>query len=230
VFTGKVDTAELRPLVETYLASIPRSEPWNTWADIAVTRPGKTEKTVYKGQDDKSLVYMAWVAPQEYTEKGEVVAAALSEYLENKLMQRIRERMGGTYSLSAGVSQSPFLSGGELDMSVYFPCAPDRAQELCAAILEELEAVAQGVIDQDAFTKSVEALKKDFEISMQGNFYISRNYAAYSAVYDRPLSRLEQRPALYQAVTKADIQQAVQKLLPRGPVTVILYPENRRVQ
>jgi zinc protease len=224
VFAGNVDTEELRPLVETYLASIPGGESWNTWADIAVTRPGKTEKALYKGKDDKSLVYMAWVAPQEYTEKGEVVAAALGEYLENKLMNRIRERMGGTYSLMAEASQSLFLSGGELEMSVYFPCAPSRVKELTAAILEELEAVARGVIDQDAFAKSVEALKKNFELSMQENLYISRSYAVYSALYQRHLSLLEQRPALYQAVTKADIQQAVQKLLPRGPITVILYP------
>jgi zinc protease len=228
VLVGNLDTEELRLLVETYLASIPRAASWNTWADIAITRPGKTEKTIYKGQDDKSLVYMAWVAAQEYSEEREAVAAVLSEYLENKLTARIREQMGGTYSLAAGVSQSIFLSGGELTMSVYFPCAPDRAQELSAAIVEELDALARGVIDQDAFNKSVEALKKTFETSMQENLAISHAYAAYSAIYDRPLSRLEQRPALYQAVSKADIQQAVQKLLPRGPVTVILYPENTK--
>ena len=152
----------------------------------------------------------------------------MGEYLENKLTARIREQMGGTYSIAAGVSQSIFLSGGELTMSVYFPCAPGRTQELGAAILEELDAVASGLIDQDAFTKSVEALKKNFETSMQENLSVSRSYAAYSVIYDRPLSRLEQRPALYQGVSKADIQQAVQKLLPRGPVTVILYTENAK--
>jgi zinc protease len=228
VFTGNVDTDTLRPLVETYLASIPDGESWNTWADIAFARPGKMERAVYKGQDDKSMVFMDWVAEQEYTEEREAIAAVLGEYLENKFTAKIREQMGGTYSLAAGATQSIFLSKGELNMSVYFPCAPGRVKELSAAILEELDAVAGGAIDQDAFNKSVEALKKKFEISMQENLYISRNYAAYSAIHDRPLSRLEQRPALYQGVSKADIQQAVQKLLPRGPVTVILYPENTK--
>ncbi|MDR0598317.1 MAG: insulinase family protein [Treponema sp.] len=229
VFTGNVDADELRPLVETYVASIPRAaSSWNAWAEIALTRPGKMERAIYKGQDDKSLVYMAWTAAQEHTEEREAAAAVLSEYLENKLTGRIREQMGGTYSLAVGVSQSIFLSGGELNMSIYFPCAPGRVKELNAAILEELDSVAGGVIDQDALNKSVEALKKNFEISMQENFYIGRNYAAYSAIYDRPLSRLEQRPALYQGVAQSDIQQAAQKLLPGGPVTVILYPENTK--
>jgi zinc protease len=228
VFTGNLDIDELRPLVETYVASIPGAASWNAWADIAIARPEKMERAVYKGQDDKSLVFMSWVAAQEYSEEREAIAAVLGEYLENKLTNRIREQMGGTYSLAAGVSQSVFLSRGELNMSVYFPCAPGRTQELSAAILEELDSIARGAIDQDAFNKSVEALKKNFEISMQENLYISRNYAVYSAIHDRPLSRLEQRPALYQGVAKADMQEAIQKLLPRGPVTVILYPEKTK--
>jgi zinc protease len=225
VFAGNLDTKELRPLVETYLASIPGGESWNAWAGITINRPGKMEKSVYKGKDDKSLVYMAWTAPQEYTEGREATAAVLSEYLEKKLMDRIRLQLGGAYTLSAGASQSIFLTDGELSMSVYLPCAPNRVKELSAAILEELDSIAKGNIDQDAFSKSVEALKKVFESSMQENLYISRNYANYQAIFGRPLSRLEQRPALYQTVTKADIQQAVQKLLPRGPVMVVLYPE-----
>jgi zinc protease len=227
VFIGNVDTEALRPLVETYLASIPRgSESWNAWADTTVARPGKTEKTIYKGKGDKSLVFMAWVAAQEYSEEQEAVAAVLSEYLQNKLMDRIRQQLGGTYHISAGASQSIFLGGGELTVSVYFPCAPDRVKELVAAIQEEIDSVARGVIDQDAFTKSVEALKKDFEVSMQENLYLGRSYAMYSAIHNRPLSRLEQRPALYQAVSANDIQRMVQKLLPRGPVTLMLYPED----
>ena len=113
-------------------------------------------------------------------------------------------------------------------MYVYFPCDPNRVQELSAAILEELNLIARGTIDQDAFTKSVEALKKSFAASIQSNSYLSWNYANFAVLYDRPLSRLEQRPALYEAVTTRDIQQTVEKLLPRGPVTVILYPETQK--
>jgi zinc protease len=113
-------------------------------------------------------------------------------------------------------------------MYVYFPCDPTRVKELSAAVLEELDLIAKGTIDQDAFTKSVEALKKSFAASIQSNHYISWNYANFSVIYDRPLSRLEQRPALYEAVTAREIQQAVEKLLPRGPVTVILYPETHK--
>ncbi|WP_010263584.1 M16 family metallopeptidase [Treponema primitia] len=228
VFTGNLDMNELRSYTETYLASIPRGETWNTWADIKITRPGKLEKAIYKGQEEKSQVIMDWIVPQEYSESGEATAVVLGEYLENRLMEITRKQMGGTYSLSAGVSQSILPPGGELNMYVYFPCDPNRVKELSSAILEELDLIAKGTINQDAFSKSVAALKKSFETSIQENSYISRNYANFSVIYDRPLSRLEKRPELYEAVTARDIQQAVEKLLPRGPVTVILYPENTK--
>jgi zinc protease len=133
--------------------------------------------------------------------------------------------MGGTYSISVGVSQSILPPGGELTMNIYFPCAPNRVQELSAAVLEELDLIAKGTIDQDAFRKSVEALKKSFAASIQNNAFIALNYANFAVVYDRPLDRLEKLPELYEAVTTRDIQQTVATLLPRGPVTVILYPE-----
>jgi zinc protease len=226
VFVGNLDMANLRSYTETYLASIPRGESWNTWADIKIIRPGKLEKVIYKGQENKSLVIMDWIVQEEFSESGEAAAAVLSEYLNNRLLEITRKQMGGTYSLSAGVSLSILPPGGELNMYVYFPCDPGRVKELSAAVLKELDLAAGGVIDRDAFRKSVEALKKSFEASIQENSYISQSYAYFSAIYNRPLSRLEKRPELYEAVTVSDIQQAVEKLLPRGPVTVILYPEN----
>jgi zinc protease len=228
VFTGNLDTAVLRSCAETYLASIPRGESWNTWADRRIERPGKLEKTIYKGQEEKSLVIMDWMVSQEYSEAGEAAAAVLSEYLENRLLEKTRKQMGGTYFITAGAAQGILPPGGELSMYVYFPCDPNRVEELRAAVLEEIDLIARGTIDRDAFTKSVAALKKSFEASIQSNTYIGRSYANSAVIYQSPLSRLEQRPALYEAVTPRDIQRAVEKLLPQGPVTVILYPETQR--
>jgi hypothetical protein len=40
-----------------------------------------------------------------------------------------------------------------------------------------------------------------------------------------PMSRLDARPALYDAVTPAELQDFCRQLLPRGPARLILYPE-----
>jgi zinc protease len=226
VFTGNLNIPLIRSYTDSYLASIPRGETWDTWADPHIIQPQKTEKLLYKGAEEKSLVFMGWRMSREYSEAGEAAAAVLSEYLDIALVEKTRKQMGGTYSISAGVNLSPLPPPvGELTMTVYFPCSPGRVQELNAAIIGELETIANGTIDQDAFGKSVAALKKNFEISMQDNSYIGQSYANSAVIFNCPLSRLNKRPALYDAVTPADIQEILKALFPMGPALVILYPE-----
>jgi zinc protease len=136
----------------------------------------------------------------------------------------IREKLGGVYSISAGVSVSP-VPQGELIMQVYFACDPKRVQELCAAVNNLLQQTARG-IDRDIFGKSVEALKKEWEISMQSNAYIAQSYANSAVLLNLPLSRLNRRPQYYNAVTMADIQRICAQLLQSGgPAQVVLLPE-----
>jgi predicted Zn-dependent peptidase len=63
-----------------------------------------------------------------------------------------------------------------------------------------------------------------WETAMQSNAYIAGSYAS-SVLPDRPLSRLDNLPRDYNAVTLADIQKICAWLLPKGPAQVVLYPE-----
>jgi zinc protease len=224
VFTGNIDAGLLRGLTETYLASIPTGPSFNEWAGADYQRPGKVTKEVRKGREERSAVYLGWFVPVPYTEEASAAAGILNEYLDIILNDEIRENLGGVYSISCGISLSP-LSGGELSGSVYFVCDPRRSGELAAAVEAGIGRIAAGDIDAGAFTKSVEALIKDQEESVQSNYYISQSYANSVVVYQSPLSRLDRRPALYQAVTHRDIQDTTARLLEGGPVQVILYPD-----
>jgi predicted Zn-dependent peptidase len=44
-------------------------------------------------------------------------------------------------------------------------------------------------------------------------------------IYESPLTRMDKRPGLYQAVTAEDIQRIAARLLSGPQVEVILYPE-----
>ncbi|GHT77578.1 peptidase M16 [Spirochaetia bacterium] len=225
VFIGNLDLAALRSYAETYLASIPRGAAWNTFGDMKITRPGKLEKSVYKGKEEKSMVFMAWTKPETYNEQGQAAADVLTEYLDIKLTEEIREKLGGVYSVYAGASLSPLPPDGELMMQSFFECDPGRAPELADAVVKQLELIQAGTIDQDTFTKAKEALKKSHEESMQSNSNIAYNYINLSVILDAPLGLLDKRPGLYDAVTPVDIQNICRQLLPQGPMRIILYPE-----
>ena len=224
VFTGNLDTETMNEYVAAYIASIPpKTESWNAWANLDIQRPGKTEKTVYKGKEDRSMVYMGWFAQASWTEEISAAAQVLHEYLDIRMTEEIREKLGGVYSISVNAAATP-VPEGELVMSVYFACDPKRAKELSAAVTTLLNRTAAEALNQDAFTEAVEALKKEWEANIQSNSYIAQSYANSSVLYELPLSRLDKRPQYYNAVTPADIQRLCAQLLRNGPATVVLYP------
>ncbi|MDR0455103.1 MAG: insulinase family protein [Treponema sp.] len=232
IFTGNLETKTIKDYIETYLASIPRGESWNSWTDLGITRPGKVENSVHKGKEEQSMVYMAWFSKAPFTEELSAAAQVLSEYLDIKMTEEIREKLGGVYSISVNVPVSP-VPQGELSMQVYFACDPKRVQELVSAVISLLNQTAgiapggtPGGINRDTFNKAVEALKKEWETSMQSNAYIAQSYANSSVLLNLPLSRLNKRPRYFSAVTPADIQKICAQLVQgRGPAQVVLLPE-----
>jgi zinc protease len=229
IFTGNLETKTMRDYIETYIASIPRGESWNSWTDLNITRPGKVEKIVHKGKEEQGMVYMAWFSQAPFTEELSIAAQVLNEYLDIKMTEEIREKLGGVYSISVNVPVSP-VPQGELSIQVYFACDPKRVQELSAAVISLLNQTAgggaSGGITRDTFNKAVEALKKEWETSMQSNAYIAQSYANSSVLLNLPLSRLNKRPQYFSAVTPADIQKICAQLMQgNGPARVVLLPD-----
>ncbi|MDR1324932.1 MAG: insulinase family protein [Treponema sp.] len=227
-FVGNIDIAAMQDYTEAYLAAIPSDgERFNEWENTSITRPMQMEQNIYKGKEEQSYVYMAYFNDEPFSEAGSAASEALTEYLEIVLTREIREKLGGVYGISASVSLQPLPFDGELGMNISFGCDPNRVAELRAAVKAQLELVANGNIDVDTFGKAVEALKKSYEVSLQNNSYIAQSYGNSAVIYRSPLSRLNQRLSLYEALTPADIQAMIARLLPNGPAEFVLYPENR---
>jgi zinc protease len=225
VFTGNLDVEAMRAYTETYLASIPPGAvSRKTWTDPGIVRPGKTERLVYKGKEERSLVFLGWYAPAPYSETGGAAAEVLSEYLDILLTEEIREKLGGVYSVSVNAGLTP-LPAGELSLQVYFACDPRRAAELAAAVEDLFKGLAAGTVNNDILDKSREALKKNWETSLESNGFIARSYANYSVILNLPFSRLDRRPELYGAVSAEDLRQTMVRVLRNGPARGILYPE-----
>ena len=223
VFIGNLDMDIMKDYIETYLASVPAGESWNTWTDLEIIRPGKVERSVHKGKEEQSLVYLSWFSPAVYTEELNIASQILSEYLEIKATEEIREKLGGVYSISAGVSLQ-IVPRVELALHVYFACDPKRVDELCDAVINLLEEATKN-IDQDTFTKAAEAMKKEWEIAIQSNATIAQSYINSTVLLNLPLSRLNNRPQYINAVTSSELQKICLQVLEIGPARVVLLPE-----
>ncbi|MDR0322311.1 MAG: insulinase family protein [Treponema sp.] len=226
IFTGNLNIELLREYSSAYIASIPNAQSLNRWSNPGVTRPAEGRRTVNKGRDERSIVYLGWFArgPADFNEQRNQVAAVLSEYLDIKLSDEIRERLGGVYSISAGASVNT-IPTGEYRISVYFICNPSRANELITAVQNCITEISRQPINIDTFNKSKEALLMQHENSMQSNLHIAQSYANSSVLYNTPLNRLNLRPAAIRAVTVENMQSLCREMLASGPVQLVLLPE-----
>jgi zinc protease len=228
VFTGNVNLNVIRELSAAYIGSIPVSKSMNKWNNPGLKRPAEGRRTIYKGKDDKSMVYLSRIVDgaADFSEQRNQTAMLLSEYLEIILNDEIREKLGGVYSISAGADVST-IPNGKYSISVYFVCNPSRTDELINAVDDILTGLTKQPLNQDTFNKSREALLKGHERSLQRNLHIAQSYANSSVLYNTPLSRLNSRPDVIKAVTIQNVQDLCKETLASGSVQVVLFPEKK---
>jgi len=228
VFTGNVSLDVIRELSAVYIGSIPVSQPMNKWNNPGLKRPDEGRRTIYKGKDDKSMVFLSWIAngPADFNEQRNQTAALLTEYLEIILNDEIREKLGGVYSISAGASVE-VIPNGEYRINVFFVCNPSRTDELINAVRDILTGLTKQSLNQDTFNKSKEALLKEYERSLQRNLYIAQSYTNSSVLHNTPLSRLNTRANVIKAITPQNVQALCREILASGPVQVVLLPEGK---
>jgi zinc protease len=226
VFTGNIDVDALRSYVERYLASIPGAALWRRLEDPKIERPGKTEKALYKGREDQSAAFLVWFSPMEYSGAGAAAAQALNEYLDIVLTEKIRESLGGVYSISVEADLSP-IPRGELYLALSFYCDPQRAEELSRAVQAEVSGVASGQIDLRILEETITALKMNQSQLVQDNLYLARAYAQFSML-GMPLNQLDRRPVLFDGVSAEALRNMASALTRGGPARLILYPEQNR--
>jgi zinc protease len=225
VFAGNIEIGTLRPLVETYIASIPRSESFNSFADITIDYPQTVERTIYKGKENKSTVYLAHRGKHAYNFEENMAADVLTKYLDILLTDVIRQKNSMVYNISSGASLSILPPGGMFELVVYFVCDPKHIDELTVMVEAELANIASGRIDGVIFNNAKESLFKDMETALESNSYIGSRFVNYAVIFDIPLATLYQKTDFYSKVGTRDISTLARNLLNRGLVKIAMYPE-----
>jgi zinc protease len=226
VFTGNIKINEMKELCARYIASIPNAPSMNNWVDPGLVRPEKMERSFFKGQDDKCVVDLYWYAQgaSDFSENRRQTADVLEEYLNILLNDEIREKMAGVYSIF-NIASVSVIPRGEYSLSVYFRCSPDRSMELTNAVYELLNKVVSEPLNQDVFNKAKETRFKQHKDSIQSNMYIAENFADSAVLYNTPLSRLNDIPAIIRAVNPENMQALCREMIASGPIQLVLYPD-----
>lgn len=224
---GSFDLPTIKPLVEKYLGSLPSIRRKENWKDVgARDAPGVIEKKVEKGIEPKSMTAIVFSGKFKFDQPHRAAIRAMSGILQTRLLETIREELGGTYSITSDVTYRKFPNQ-EYSITVLFGSAPERAESLIKRVFEEIEKLKANGPTEKQFNDEKEALLREFEINLKLNNYLLNQLANKYRTGEDPAS-LWKIPEYYKKLDAATIQNAAKTYLDTNNfVEVTLFPEKK---
>ena len=227
VFVGSFDLPTMKPLVERYLGGLPSTHRPETWRDVgARLATGVIEKKVEKGIEPKSAAAIVFSGPFEYTQTQRVAIRAMADMLQARLLQAIREQLGGTYSITA-IQNVQKIPRPEYVVTVQFGCDPQRTDNLVTRVFQEIERFKTAGPTEQETRDEREALLRAFETNSKLNSYlVGQILLKYQ--YGEDVAGVWDVPTFYKKLDAPMIQQAAKTYLDMNNwVKVTLFPEKK---
>jgi len=212
LFTGSFDEDSIKPLLEKYIGSLPAIAKKESYRDLGIRPPkGKVDKVITKGEDPKSLVNLVFTVPALYNNNEAYALLSLGELMNIKLVEQLREEKGGVYGVSAygGMNRIPYSSS---TFNISFPCAPENADTLTAAALDELRKIIKTGVSAEDLEKIKEQQKRKLEVDIKQNIFWSNNlFDAY--FYGTKPSDILNKQKMIDNLSSKIIQDAAKKYI-----------------
>ena len=133
------------------------------------------------------------------------------ELLNMKLLEEIREELGGVYSIYASPSLMKYPAE-EYGIYIQYTCNPARENEIIKAVDQVMKSIQNSPASAEELKKIKEMQLKELEKeSKDNNFWL--NALKGSLQYDYPFLTIEQRKARINKLTVKDIQTAAKTYL-----------------
>jgi zinc protease len=209
VIVGAVKLETLKPLVETYLASLPGKGRKEKEKDLKIRRAGGVVKKTFKlATEPKATVQLEFHGPYKWTRDDDRDIGILGQILSIKLRESLREDKGGVYGVGAfgRISRSPYQ---ERSFGIRFGCDPTRVDELVKAAFDEASKLAKDGPDVATLDGIKQTFLRSREVELKTNrFWVSWLASAYK-YGDDPALVLDTAPMV--ARMKADLIKAAAK-------------------
>ena len=224
---GSFNLDSIKPLVQRYLGGLPSTNRKEVGKDVGIRPPtGVIEKTVRRGSEPQSQTFMAFTGPFQYSSTNAYLLQSLGELLTNRLIDKLREKLGGTYSVGARLSatrDAPQM----YTATISFGSAPDRADELAKAVQAEIKDLMENGPDAAEIQKVKEAQLRARETNIKQNFFWTSQLANAYQFGDDPRDILAYNK-MVEGLTAAAIKDAAARYLKgENYVHVTLLPETK---
>lgn len=212
VIVGSFNLDSIKPMVQRYLGGLPSLNRKEAGKDVGIRPPtGVVEKTVRRGAEPQSQTFMAFTGKYQYSSANDYLLASLSEILTNRLTEKLREKLGGTYGVGARVSGSrdePSM----FSATVSFGSAPERADELTKAVFAEIKTISDSGPSAAELEKVKEAQLRARETAVKTNFFWSSQLGSAYQYGDDPREVLAYQKRV-EGLTATAIRDAARRYL-----------------
>ncbi len=222
---GDFDPAQVKPLLEKYLASLPATHSHEQARNLHLYAPaGQLTKTVYKGLEPRASVSLVFSGPYTYGAENNRVLDALAEVLQIRLLERLREEESGVYSPSARVSHTK-IPDPRYAFTLNFSCAPQHVAQLIASALDEVNKMrVNGPAERD-----IDKFKAENRLNRAKQLrenYFWAEYFMNQSLTNESLTQVLAYDTILGHVTKQTIQAAATEYLSgKNLIRLVLMPE-----
>lgn len=176
VFIGKVDMAQLRPLLCQYLATLPsthKAEKSNKANVPQIVKKNEAVKFVHKQETPLANVSVFYTANVPFSPKNDLVLDMLTRVLQIAYTDSVREEKGGTYGVGVSFNLEKEDNPNAL-LRISYKSDPKRYEELNPVIYKQLLNIA----DYGPVASSMDKVKKYLK-KQYGQMAITNDYWSY---------------------------------------------------
>ncbi len=178
-FVGNFDVEEMKPLLDTYLGSLPTVDRTDEWKDVGVRPPtGMVNETINKGTDPKSMVIMNFTDAFERTKEENFYFGALADLVNIKLIEILREEKSGVYGAGSSGSTTG-LPYEHYTFRIQFPCGPENVDDLVDATKGIITSIKDEEVTEENLQKIREQRRRAFEVNIKENDYWLNTLRSY---------------------------------------------------
>lgn len=212
VFIGKVDMAQLRPLLCQYLATLPsthKAEKSNKANVPQIVKKNEVVKFVHKQETPLANVSVFYTANVPFSPKNDLVLDILTRVLQIAYTDSVREEKGGTYGVGVSFNLEKEDNPNAL-LRISYKSDPKRYEELNPVIYKQLLNIA----DHGPVASSMDKVKKYLK-KQYGQMAITNDYWSYviwhqlddDADFDKDYCKMVDN------LTASDVQKMAKELL-----------------
>ena len=229
IFTGSFELDKIKPLVASYLGTLPVGEVQHAYRDVGM-RPaaGVVKKDVYMGSEPKSTISITFNGDVAYSDEQKLTLQALGEVLNLKVIEVLREKMSMIYGggFETAMGQHPY---GHYSVALNLPTGPENVDKVIAAAFAEISKMkTDGPSAADLEKVKLNWITRQQKSLRENRYWMSQLMGSVTQGRDpAQILRFEQR---VRAITPQAIKQAAQRYLNMDNyVQVVLYPERKNV-